>query len=146
MALFKFTRYILKGEALELFHHGRHRRDFIYIDDLVEGMMRVLDRPAAPDPSWEGDAPNRATSHAPYRIYNIGSGRQVELRYFIELIEQCLGRKAKVKLLEMQPGDVPSTHADVEDFVRDFGYRPETQVEVGIRRFVDWYKDYYKVS
>jgi len=140
-----YSRYILKGDALELLHHGRHQRDFIYIDDLVEGMIRVLGRPAAPEPSWEGDAPNRATSHAPYRIYNIGSGRQVELRYFIELIEQCFGRKAKVKLLETQPGDVPSTHADVEDFVRDFGYRPETQVEVGIRWFVDWYKDYYKV-
>ena len=143
MALFKFTRAILAGEPIPVFNHGRHRRDFTYIDDIVEGVVRVLDRPAEPDPDWRGDTPDSATSLAPYRLYNIGNNRPVELMHYIETLETCLGRKAEKQMLPLQPGDVPDTYADVDDLVEAFGYRPQTTVEEGVARFVDWYREYY---
>jgi UDP-glucuronate 4-epimerase len=143
MALFKFTKAILEGRPIEVFNYGRHRRDFTYIDDIVEGVIRVLDRPAAPSATWSGDDPDSATSTAPYRLYNIGNNAPVELMHYIEVLEQCLGRPAEKVLLPLQPGDVPDTYADVVDLVRDTGYKPDTPVEVGVRRFVDWYRDYY---
>ena len=145
MALFLFTRNILAGRPIDVFNHGRHRRDFTYVDDIVEGIVRVIDRPAAPDGRWRGESPDPATSAAPHRIYNIGNGDCVELERYIEVLEACLGRKAKRNLLPLQPGDVPDTLADVGDLARDFGYRPDTPVEVGVRRFVDWYKAFYGV-
>jgi UDP-glucuronate 4-epimerase len=145
MALFKFTRAILAGEAIDVFNYGRHRRDFTYIDDIVEGVIRVLDRIPEPDPSWSGDAPDSATSSAPYRLYNIGNNHPVELMQYIEHLEQCLGKTARKNLLPLQPGDVPDTYADVEDLVRDTGYQPATPVAVGVERFVDWYRAYYGV-
>ncbi len=146
MALFLFTRKILAGEPIDVFNHGHHRRDFTYIDDIADGVVRVLDKPAEPDPDWSGDRPDPATSSAPHRIYNIGNNRCIELDRYIEVIEECLGRKAEKNLLPMQPGDVPDTYADVDDLVRDFDYRPDTRIEVGVRRFVDWYKEYYRVA
>ena len=143
MALFRFTRNILANRPIDVFSHGRHRRDFTYIDDIVEGVIRVLDRPATPDPGWRGDAPDPAASAAPYRLYNIGNNRSVALDRYIAALESCLGRAAKKNLLPPQPGDVPDTLADVDELARDFGYRPSTPVEVGIRRFVDWYTSYY---
>jgi len=145
MALFKFTRAILAGEPIEVFNYGRHRRDFTYIDDIVEGVIRVLDRLPQPNPDWSGDRPDSATSLAPYRLYNIGNHHPVELMHYIEVLEQCLGRKAEKRLLPLQDGDVPDTYADVEDLVRETGYQPSTPVEVGVARFVDWYRGYYGV-
>jgi UDP-glucuronate 4-epimerase len=145
MALFKFTKAILAGLPIEVFNYGRHRRDFTYVDDIVEGVIRVLDRPAAPNPAWSGDAPDSATSLAPYRLYNIGNQNPVELMRYIEVLEECLGRKAEKILLPLQAGDVPDTYADVEDLVRDTGYLPATPIETGVRNFVDWYRDYYRV-
>jgi UDP-glucuronate 4-epimerase len=144
MALFKFTKAILEGRPIEVFNYGRHRRDFTYIDDIVEGVIRVLDRPAAPNAGWSGDDPDSATSTAPYRLYNIGNNAPVELMHYIEVLEQCLGRAAEKVLLPLQPGDVPDTYADVSDLVRDTDYKPATPVEVGVRRFVDWYREYYQ--
>ena len=143
MALFIFTRNILAGQPIDVFNHGRHRRDFTYVDDIVEGVVRVLDRPPRSDPDWSGDAPDPATSAAPYRIYNIGNNDWVNLEHYIERLEECLGRKAIKNFLPLQPGDVVDTYADVDALVRDFDYRPCTTVEEGIRRFVDWYVDYY---
>ena len=145
MALFLFTRNILAGRPIDVFNHGRHHRDFTYVDDIVEGVVRVIDRPAAPDGGWRGESPDPATSAAPHRLYNIGNGESVALERYIEVLEICLGRKAKRNLLPLQPGDVPDTLADVGDLARDFGYRPDTPVEVGVRRFVDWYKAFYGV-
>ena len=145
MALFLFTRNILAGRPIDVFNHGRHHRDFTYVDDIVEGIVRVIDRPAAPDGGWRGESPDPATSAAPHRLYNIGNGESVALERYIEVLEICLGRKAKRNLLPLQPGDVPDTLADVGDLARDFGYRPDTPVEVGVRRFVDWYKAFYGV-
>ncbi len=145
MALFLFTRKILAGEPIEVFNYGRHRRDFTYVDDIVEGVLRVLDRPAEADPGWSGEQPDPASSAAPHRVYNIGNSRWVELGRYIEVIEECLGRRAERRLLPLQPGDVPDTYADVEELARDTGYRPSTPIEVGVRRFVDWYRDYYGV-
>jgi UDP-glucuronate 4-epimerase len=145
MALFKFTRAILAGEPIDVFNYGRHRRDFTYIDDIVEGVIRVLGRPPAPDPAWSGEKPDSASSSAPYRLYNIGNNSPVELTHYIEVLEQCLGRKAQKNLLPLQAGDVPDTYADVADLVRDTGYMPATSVETGVARFVDWYRDYYKL-
>lgn len=145
MALFLFTRKILAGEPIDVFNYGRHRRDFTYIDDIVEGVIRVLDRVPAPDPAWSGDAPDAASSKAPYRLYNIGNHQTVELTRYIEVLERCLGKTAEKNLLPLQPGDVPDTYADVEGLVHDVGYRPDTSVETGIARFVEWYRDYYKV-
>jgi len=146
MALFLFTRKILAGEPIDVFNHGNHRRDFTYVDDIVEGVIRVLDQPAVSDPEWNGNSPDPATSSAPHRLYNIGNNNWVELSRYIEVLEECLGRKAKKNLLPLQPGDVPDTYADVDDLVKEFGYRPSTTIEVGVRRFVDWYKDYYRVK
>jgi UDP-glucuronate 4-epimerase len=146
MALFKFTRAILAGEPIDVFNYGQHRRDFTYIDDIVEGVIRVLDRIPQPNPAWSGDHPDAATSQAPYRLYNIGNQRPVDLMHYIRVLETCLGRKAEMNLLPLQPGDVPDTYADVEDLVKDTGYKPDTSVETGVARFVDWYRDYYRLA
>ncbi len=146
MSLFSFTRSILAGQPIEVFNYGHHRRDFTYIDDLVEGVMRVIDAVARPNPAWSGDRPDPGTSRAPYRLYNIGNNHPVNLLRFIEVLEGCLGRVAEKKLLPLQPGDVPDTYADVKDLVDDVDYRPATPVEVGVERFVHWYKDYYQVG
>jgi len=145
MALFKFTKAILAGQPIEVFNYGRHRRDFTYVDDIVEGVMRVLDRPAEANPQWTGDDPDSATSLAPYRLYNIGNHHPVELLRYIEVLEECLGRKAEKTLLPLQAGDVPDTYADVDDLVRDTGYLPATPIETGVRNFVDWYRAYFVV-
>ena len=145
MALFLFTKKILAGEAIDVFNHGNHRRDFTYIDDIVEGMIRTLDKVATPNLQWSSDAPDSATGVAPYRLYNIGSNNPVELLRYIELIEECLGKKAEKNFLPLQPGDVPETYADVDSLMEDVGYKPTTPIEVGIARFVDWYRDYYGV-
>lgn len=146
MALFLFTRNILAGEPIDVFNHGHHRRDFTYVDDIVEGVMRVLDRPATPNPEWSGDAPDPATSSAPYRLFNIGNNRPVNLMHYIEVLEQCLGRKAIKNMLPMQVGDVPETYASVDDLEQAVGYRPATTVEQGVARFVDWYRTFYRVD
>ena len=146
MALFLFTRNILAGKSIDVFNYGKHRRDFTYVDDIIEGVVRALDQPAAPNPDWRGDAPDSATSNAPHRIYNIGNNDWVELEHYIAVLESCLGRKAIKNLLPLQLGDVPDTYADVDDLVRDLDYRPTTSVEDGIRKFVDWYTDYHGVD
>ncbi len=145
MALFTFTRKILAGEPIDVFNHGRHARDFTYIDDIVEGVIRVLDRPAEPNPDWNGQSPDPATSTAPYRLYNIGNHQRVTLMHYIETLEKCLGIQAEKNMLPLQNGDVPETFADIDALVRDTGYHPTTGVEEGIARFVEWYRDYYKV-
>ncbi len=144
MAPIRFTENILQGHPIDVFNFGHHRRDFTYIDDIVEGIVRVLDRVAAPNPAWRGDAPDPGTSLAPYRIYNIGNQQPVELMRFIEVLEDCLGRKAIKNMLPMQDGDVPDTYADVDDLIRETGYRPSTPIEVGVARFVAWYRDFYR--
>lgn len=145
MALFLFTRNILANQPIDVFNHGHHRRDFTYIDDIVEGIIRVLDKTATPNPAWSSATPDPATSQAPYRLYNIGSHRPIELMRYIEVLETCLNRQAVKNLLPMQPGDVPDTYADVEALIRDTGYQPDTPIEVGIARFVSWYREYYQV-
>jgi UDP-glucuronate 4-epimerase len=145
MALFLFTRNILAGKPIDVFNYGNHRRDFTYIDDIVEGVIRVLDRVPEPNPDWTGDAPDSASSSAPYRLYNIGNNQPVELLHYIEVLEDCLGRKAEKNMLPLQPGDVPATYADVTDLVRDVGYKPDMSVEQGIANFVDWYRSYFSV-
>lgn len=145
MALFKFTKNILAGEPIDVYNFGKHRRDFTYIDDIVEGVIRVLDRPAQSNPDWDGMKPDPGSSRAPWRVYNIGNSDPVELLTYIECIEQALGKKAELNLLPLQPGDVPDTFADVADLVRDVGYQPATPVEEGVQRFIDWYRDYYSV-
>ena len=143
MALFLFTRNILAGKPIDVFNHGHHRRDFTYIDDIAEGVVRACDRIAAPNHAWDSDAPDPGSSRGPYRLYNIGNNQPVELMRYIEVLEECLGRKAEMNLLPLQQGDVPDTWADIEDLQRDVGYTPATPVETGIRRFVDWYLQYY---
>jgi UDP-glucuronate 4-epimerase len=143
MALFLFTRAILAGEPIDVFNHGNMERDFTYIDDIVEGVVRVSDHVAQPNAAWSGDEPDPGTSKAPYRLYNIGNNRPEKLERLIEVLEENLGRKAKRNYLPMQPGDVPATAADVEDLARDVGFAPSTPIEVGVKRFVDWYRDYY---
>jgi UDP-glucuronate 4-epimerase len=144
MALFQFTKAILAGQPIQVFNHGHHRRDFTYIDDIVEGVIRTLDRIAVPDPKWDGASPDPATSRAPYRLYNIGNQTPVPLLRYIEVLEECLGAKARMEMLPLQPGDVPDTEADVGDLVADVGYKPATSVETGVRRFVEWYRAYYR--
>ncbi|MFT4255705.1 MAG: NAD-dependent epimerase [Pseudoxanthomonas sp.] len=144
MALFLFTRNILEGRPIDVFNHGHHSRDFTYIDDIVEGVLRTLDRVPGPDPAYEPLQPSPATSSAPYRVYNIGHGHPVPLLRYIEVLEQCLGRKAQMNLLPMQPGDVADTSADVSALQRDTGYAPATPVDEGVRHFVDWYRGFYR--
>ena len=146
MALFRFTRGILNDEPIEVYNYGRMIRDFTYIDDIVEGVIRVIDNVAAPDPAWSGDAPDPARSFAPYRVFNIGNNRPVPLLDFIAALEEALGRKAKMQLLPIQPGDVPSTMADVTELESAVGFRPATTIREGIGRFVEWYENYYGVS
>ena len=144
MALFLFTKSILEGKPIDVFNYGNHRRDFTYIDDIVEGVIRTLGHVAEPNESWSGDAPDAASSLAPYRLYNIGNNSPVELMRYIEVLENCLGKKAEKNLLPLQPGDVPDTYADVQALVDDVDYKPATSVEDGIARFVEWYRDFYK--
>ena len=144
MALFMFTKNILAGKPIDVFNHGKHKRDFTYIDDIVEGVIRTLDNVAKPNPSWSSDAPDSATSNAPYRLYNIGNNQPVELMKYIETLENCLGKKAQYNFLPLQPGDVPATYADIEALEQDVGYKPATTIEFGIQRFVDWYRGFYK--
>ena len=143
MALFLFTRNILEGKPIDVFNNGRHQRDFTYVDDIAEGVVRVSERIAQPDPKWDSKAPDPATSFAPFRLYNIGNNRPVQLLRYIEVIEEALGKKAVKNFLPLQAGDVPETFADIDDLVRDVGYRPATTVEEGVRRFVEWFCDYY---
>jgi UDP-glucuronate 4-epimerase len=144
MALFLFTRNILAGEPIDVFNHGHHRRDFTYVADIAQGVVRACDRVASPNRAWDSDAPDPGTGKGPYRLYNIGNNRPVELLEYIRTLEECLGRKAEMNLLPLQPGDVPDTWADIDDLTRDVGYTPATPVDVGIRAFVDWYLAYYK--
>ena len=143
MALFLFTRAILAGEPIKVFNHGRHKRSFTYVDDIVEGVLRTLDNPASANADWDANAPDPATSNAPYRIYNIGNEQPVELLRYIEVLEECLGRKARMEMLPLQAGDVPDTEADVSELIRAVDYRPKVSVEEGVARFVAWYRAYY---
>jgi UDP-glucuronate 4-epimerase len=143
MALFRFTKGIVEGKPIPVFNAGKMVRDFTYVDDIVEGVVRAIDRPAQPSAAWSGNDPDPATSYAPYRVYNIGNNQPVELMRYIEVLEQCLGKKAVLDLLPMQPGDVPATYANVDALARDVGFRPATPIDVGIGRFVAWYRDYY---
>lgn len=145
MALFLFTRAILAGEPIRVFNHGKMERDFTYIDDIIEGVVRVMGKKPEPNPKWSGAAPDPGTSYAPYRIYNIGNNRPEKLMRFIEILEDALGKKAEKEFLDLQPGDVPATCADIDDLHRDVGFRPITPIEVGIRNFVEWYKEYFGV-
>ncbi|MDA0995180.1 MAG: NAD-dependent epimerase/dehydratase family protein, partial [Proteobacteria bacterium] len=146
MALFTFTKNIIEGKPIDVFNYGKHRRDFTYVEDIVEGVIRTMDHTATPNPDWDPAKPDPGTSRAPYRIYNIGNQQPVELMRYIELIEECVGRKAEKNMLPMQPGDVPDTWADTADLAKDVGYQPSTTIEVGVKNFVDWYIDYYKVE
>ena len=146
MALFKFTKAILAGEPIQVFNHGKHRRDFTYIDDIVEGVIRVLDTPATPNPAWQGTAPDPGTSSAPWRVYNIGNSQPVELMDYIAALEIALGKTAEKLLLPLQPGDVPDTYADVTDLAEQFHYQPATTVAEGVQRFAAWYRDYYTAA
>ena len=142
MALFMFTKAILEGEKISLYNYGNHRRDFTYVDDIVEGVIRVLDRPATPNPEWSGDNPDSGTSSAPWRVYNIGNSSPVELLDYIEAVEDALGIKADKVLLPLQPGDVPDTYANVDDLVREYNYKPSMSMKDGVKNFVDWYREY----
>ena len=146
MALFLFTKKILAGEPIDVFNHGHHTRDFTYVDDIVEGVIRTLDKPATADSAWDSDNPDPATSSAPYRLYNIGSNNPIQLSRYIEVLEETLGIPAEKNLLPLQPGDVPDTFANVDDLIRDHEYQPATPIEVGVAEFVKWYKEYYEVS
>ena len=146
MALFLFTKAVLENRPIDVFNYGKMKRDFTYIDDIVEGVVRVIDRIPKPNPGWSGDNPDSATSYAPYRLYNIGNNNPVELMKFIEVLEDCLGMKAQKNFMPLQAGDVPATYADVDDLIRDVGFKPATTIEAGIKKFVEWYKEYYKVS
>jgi UDP-glucuronate 4-epimerase len=146
MAYFLFTKAILEGRPIDVFNEGRMQRDFTYIDDIIEGVVRVMDRVPGPDDRWSGDDPDPATSYAPYKLYNIGNNSPVELMRFIEVLEGCLGRKAKKNLLPMQPGDVAATYADIDDLTKDVGFKPSTPIEEGLKRFADWYREYYGIK
>ncbi len=145
MAPFLFTKAILENQPIDVFNYGKMRRDFTYIDDIVEGVVRVLDKVPEPDPNWKSDTPDPSRSNAPYKLYNIGNNQPVELMHFIEVLEDCLGKKAKMNMLPLQPGDVLATYADVDNLVQDVGFKPNTSIETGIERFVAWYRDYYQV-
>lgn len=146
MALFLFTKAIIEGKPIDVFNHGKMRRDFTYVDDIVESIARLVPKPPAPNAEWSGMKPDPATSFAPYRIYNIGNNQPVDLLRFIEVIEEKLGRKAIKNMLPIQDGDVPETYADVSDLIRDIDFKPATSIETGVGRFVDWYVDYYKIN
>jgi UDP-glucuronate 4-epimerase len=143
MALFLFTRAILEQKSIQVFNHGKMQRDFTYIDDIIEGVIRVMNRLPEPNPTWSGDDPDPGTSYTGYKIYNIGNNNPVELMEFIAVIERVLGRKAKKEFLDLQPGDVPATYADVDDLIKDVDFKPGTSIDTGIRRFVEWFKEYY---
>ncbi|MFP4159877.1 MAG: NAD-dependent epimerase [Desulfobacterales bacterium] len=143
MALFLFTKAILNGEPIKVFNHGEMRRDFTYIDDIIEGVVRVMAKKPEPDPDWSGQDPDPGTSYAPYRVYNIGNNRPEQLMHFISVLEKVLGREAKKEFLDLQPGDVPATCADIDDLYNAVGFKPVTPIDTGIRRFVEWYMDYY---
>ena len=143
MALFLFTKAILADQPIDIFNNGDMERDFTYIDDIVEGVFRLIDRVPQPDPNWSGDQPDSATSYCPWRLYNIGNNAKQQLLRYIEVLEDCLGKKAIRNYLPMQAGDVPATYADVDDLVRDIGFKPQTTIEQGISKFVAWYKSYY---
>lgn len=145
MALFLFTKAILEDRPIDVFNNGNMERDFTYIDDIVEGVFRIIDRVPQPDPHWSGDAPDPATSYCPWRIYNIGNNKKEKLMRYIEVLEECLGKTARKNFLPLQDGDVPATFANVDDLVRDIDFKPSTRIEDGIRNFVDWYREYYKV-
>ena len=145
MALFMFTKNIIEGKPIDVFNYGKHKRDFTYIDDIVEGVIRTLDKTAAPNPEWTGKDPDSATSKAPYKIYNIGSNKPCELMRYIEIIEECVGKKSQMNMLPLQPGDVPATYADVDALIKDVDYKPSTPIEEGIANFVKWYREFYKV-
>ncbi len=146
MALFAFTRNIVEGKPIDVYNYGNHRRDFTYVEDIVEGVIRTMDHNAEPNESWDSAVPDPGTSRAPYRLYNIGNQQPVELMRYIEVLEECLGRKAEKNMLPMQPGDVPYTWADTTDLAADVGYRPSTPIETGVRNFVEWYLDYYDID
>jgi len=145
MALFLFTKAILEGKPIQVFNHGKMKRDFTYIDDIVEGVFRIIHKVPEPNPEWDGNQPDPGTSYCPYRVYNIGNHRQVELLRYIEVLEECLGKKADKIFLPLQKGDVPESFADISDLTRATGFTPATEVEEGIPRFVEWYKDYYQI-
>jgi UDP-glucuronate 4-epimerase len=145
MALQKFTRSILKGEPITVFNYGKHQRDFTYIDDIIEGIIKVFDKPALPNPNWDSHNPDSATSSAPWRVYNIGNNNPVELLNYIEILEASLGIKVEKELLPLQPGDVPNTCANIDDLIEEFGYKPSTSVEQGVENFVRWYQEYHNV-
>lgn len=145
MALFKFTDAIVNNKTISVFNYGKHRRDFTYVDDIVEGVIRVIDKPAKPNENWNSDYPDSGTSKAPWRVYNIGNNSPVELMDYIEAIEDSLGLDARKELLPLQPGDVPDTYADVGDLINDFNYKPSMNIKDGVKKFVDWYKEYYKL-
>jgi UDP-glucuronate 4-epimerase len=145
MAMFLFTKAIIQGESIDVFNNGHHKRDFTYIDDIVEGVVRVMDHVPAADPDWSPASPNPASSNVPYRIYNIGNNRPVEVMYLIKLLEGAIGRKATMKMLPLQPGDVEETYANVDDLAAAVRFRPRTSIEEGVRRFLQWYKEYYRV-
>jgi len=146
MSLFMFTKNIIEGKPIDVFNYGDHQRDFTYVDDIVEGVIRCVDTIATPNPDWSGDKPDPGTSKAPYRVYNIGNNNPVHLLTFIETLENTLGKKAEKNMLPLQQGDVPATYANVDDLVKDMGYKPATPLETGIQNFVKWYKDFYKVA
>lgn len=146
MALFLFTQAIVSGQPINVFNDGQMKRDFTYIDDIVEGVVRVIDTIPIPNPHWSGDSPDPATSKAPYKLYNIGNHQPVELMYFIEVIESCLGLKAQKNMLPMQPGDVPVNYADVDDLITAVGFSPNTPIEVGVQNFVNWYREFYSIA
>ena len=143
MAMYQFAKAILADQPINLFNQGNMRRDFTYVDDIVEGVYRVMKRTPEPDPGWDSSQPDPSSSKAPYRVYNIGNNHPVELLYVVEVLEKCLGKKAKRNLMPMQPGDVPATYADIDDLERDVGFRPVTPIEEGVRRFVEWYREYH---
>lgn len=145
MALFMFTKNIIEGKPIDVFNYGKHQRDFTYIDDIVEGVIRTLDHTAQPNPDWSGKSPDSATSKAPYKIYNIGSNNPCELLRYIEIIEECVGKKAIKNMLPLQPGDVPATYANVDSLIKDVDYKPSTSIEEGVANFVTWYREFYKV-
>jgi UDP-glucuronate 4-epimerase len=145
MALFLFAKNIIEGKPINVFNHGNHTRDFTFVEDIANGVVAAMDHNAQPNAHWDGFNPDPATSKVPWRVYNIGNNQPVKLMRYIEVLEECLGKKAELNLLPLQPGDVPDTYASVDNLVKDVGYKPATPVEEGVRRFVEWYRAYYQV-